>query len=184
MNDRRRKRCAGYTLAEMLIATALVAAAAAVAIPMLRSADPNRANLAATQLAHALRFARSEAQRTQVPHGVRIDAATERAQLFRLDMSTVPPTRQFTIRHPVHHDLYVLDFPASAATRGMQITGATLSFAAVCSEPRDLVFDARGWPLCSQPLNVELTGAAIDVGTAMVTRRVNVAGVTGRVVLQ
>jgi hypothetical protein len=66
----------------------------------------------------------------------------------------------------------------------VQITAAALSFAAVCSEPRDLVFDARGWPLCSQPLNVELTSAAIDVGTGTVTRRVSVDGVTGRVVLQ
>jgi prepilin-type N-terminal cleavage/methylation domain-containing protein len=183
MNSCRRQRCAGYTLTEMLIATALVAVAAAVAMPMMRAADPNRANLAATQLAQALRFARTEAQRTQVPHGVRIDAAAERAQLFRLDMSTVPPTRQFTIRHPAHHDLYVLDFPATAVTRGVQITAAALSFAAVCGEPRDFVFDARGWPRCSQPLNVELTSAAIDLGTATVTRRVSVDGVTGRVVL-
>jgi hypothetical protein len=104
--------------------------------------------------------------------------------LFRLDMSTMPPTRLFTVRHPGHHGLYVLDFPVDPATRGVQITAAALTFAATCSESRDLVFDARGWPLCSQPLNVELTGAAVDLGSGTVTRRVSVAGVTGRVVQQ
>jgi prepilin-type N-terminal cleavage/methylation domain-containing protein len=184
MNGCCRKRCAGYSLTEMLIATALVAVGAAVAMPMLRTTDPSRANVAATQLAQAVRFARSEAQRTRVPHGVRIDAATERAQLFRLDMSTVPPTRLFTVRHPGHHGLYLLDFSTDGATRGVQITAATLSFAGACSESRDLVFDARGWPLCSQPLNVELTSATVDLGSNTVNRRVSVAGVTARVVLQ
>jgi prepilin-type N-terminal cleavage/methylation domain-containing protein len=184
MNECCRKRCTGYTLTEMLIATVLVVVAAAVAMPMLRTTDPHRVNAAATQLVQAVRYARSEAQRTRVPHGVRIDAATERAQLFRLDMSTVPPTRLFTVRHPWHHGLYLLDFSTDVTTRGVQITAATLTFAAACSELRDLVFDARGWPLCSQPLNVELTNGIVDVGSVTVNRRVSVAGVTGRVVLQ
>lgn len=178
------RRCAGYTLTEMLIATALLGAAAAVAVPMLGAPNPSRANLAGTQLVQALRFARSESQRTQIPHGVRIDAAVERAQLFRLDTSTMPPTRLFTVRHPGHHGLYLLDFPADPATRGVQITAAALSFAGVCSELRDIVFDARGWPLCSQPVSVELTSAAVDLGNGAVVRRVSVAGVTGRVVLE
>jgi len=184
MDGHCRARFAGYTLTEMLIAVALLAAAAAVAVPMLRAPAPSRVQLAGTQLVQAIRFARSEARRTLVPHGVRIDTATERAQLFRLDMSTLPPTRLFTVRHPGHHDLYVLDFPAATATRGVQINAAALSFAAACSESRDLVFDARGWPLCSSPVSVELASADVDLGNGTTTRRVSVAGVTGRVVLQ
>jgi prepilin-type N-terminal cleavage/methylation domain-containing protein len=178
------ERCAGYTLTEMLIATALLAAAAAVAMPMLSAPSPSRARLAGTELVQALRFARSEAQRTQVPHGVRIDAATERVQLFKLDTSTLPPTRLFTVRHPLHHGLYVLDFPVDRATRGVHVAAAALTFAAACGEARDVVFDARGWPLCSNPVTVELTSAVIDLSIGNVTRRVSVAGTTGRVVLQ
>lgn len=184
MNGGCRNRCVGYTLTELLIVAALLAAAAAVAVPMLRAPTASRVQLAGTQLVQAIRFARSEAQRTLVPHGVRMDAATERAQVFRLDMSTMPPTRLFTVRHPAHHGLYILDFPAEAATRAVQITAAALTFAGACSEARDLVFDARGWPRCSNPLSVELTNANVDVGNGTATRRVNVAGVTGRVVLQ
>lgn len=184
MLRRRRHRCAGYTLTEMLIATALLAAAAAVAVPMLGAPNPGRASVAGTELVQALRFARSEAQRTQIPHGVRIDAATERAQLFRLDTATTPPTRLFTVRHPVHHGLYLLDFPADPATRGVQISAAALVFGGTCSDARDVAFDARGWPRCAQSPNIELTTATIDLGTGAVTRRVVLSGVTGRVVLQ
>ena len=184
MNGGCRKRCAGYSLTEMLIAAALLAATAAVAVPLLRAPAPSRVQLAGTQLAQAIRFARSEAQRTLVPHGVRIDAATERAQVFRLDMSTMPPTRLFTVRHPGHHNLYVLDFSTEAATQAVQITAAALTFAAACSESRDLVFDSLGWPRCSNPVTVELTSANVDLGNGATTRRVSVAGATGRVVLQ
>ena len=177
-------RRAGFTLTEMLIATALLAAAAAVAVPMLAAPNPSRVRLAGTELVQALRFARSEAQRTRVPHGVRIDAATERVQLFRLDTSTVPATRLFTVRHPLHHGLYVLDFPADPATRGVTIAAAALTFAGGCGEARDVVFDARGWPLCSNPLAVEVTNGTIDLALGTATRRVTVAGATGRAVLQ
>jgi prepilin-type N-terminal cleavage/methylation domain-containing protein len=178
------ERCAGYTLVEMLIATALLASAAAVAVPMLVAPNPSRVRLAGTELVQAARFARSEAQRTRVPHGVRIDAAAERIQLFRLDTSTVPPTRLFTVRHPLHHGLYVLDLPVDAATRGVTIAAAGLTFSGTCGEARDVVFDQRGWPLCSNPLSVELTGATVDLSLGTASRRVTVAGVTGRVMLQ
>jgi prepilin-type N-terminal cleavage/methylation domain-containing protein len=184
MYGRSLARFAGFTLTEMLIVAALLAAAAAVAVPMLSAPNSSRVRLAGTELVQALRFARSEAQRTRIPHGVRIDAATERVQLFRLDTSTVPATRLFTVRHPLHHGLYVLDFPTDRATRGVVIAAAALSFASACSEARDVIFDARGWPLCSNPSTVELTGAAVDLSLGPVTRRVSVAGATGRVVLQ
>ncbi|HET8699158.1 MAG TPA: GspH/FimT family pseudopilin [Gammaproteobacteria bacterium] len=184
MHGRSLARFAGFTLTEMLIAAALVAAAAAVAVPMLSAPSPSRVQLAGTELVQALRFARSEAQRTRVPHGVRIDAATERAQVFRLDMSTAPATRLFTVRHPLHHGLYVLDFPTDPATKGVTIATSTLTFAGACTETRDVIFDARGWPLCSNPSTVELTSGTVDLALGGVTRRVTVAGATGRVVLQ
>jgi type II secretory pathway pseudopilin PulG len=184
MRGRRHGKSAGYTLAEMLIAVTLLAAASAVVVPMLGAPSASRVDLAATELAQALRFARSEAQRTRLPHGVRIDQGTERAQVFRLDTSTTPATPLFTVRHPIHHGWYVLDFAGDRPTRGVQITTAVLSFSAACGESRDVVFDARGWPFCSQPPTVELVGATIQLGNGSVTRRVVVEAVTGRVVLQ
>jgi len=175
---------AGFTLTEMLIVVAALAALASVAVPLLLGPDPERVELAAVELVQALRFARSEAERTGVPHGVRIDAATEQVQLFRLDLSTMPPTHDFAIYHPVHRGLFVLDYSTDPQTSGVQITAATLTFTAACSELKDLVFDERGTPLCSNPVSVGLTAATINVGNGQTTRLVNVAGVTGRVVLQ
>ncbi|HLF10428.1 MAG TPA: prepilin-type N-terminal cleavage/methylation domain-containing protein, partial [Gammaproteobacteria bacterium] len=55
---------AGFTLTEMLIVVAALAALASVAVPLLLGPDPERVELAAVELVQALRFARSEAERT------------------------------------------------------------------------------------------------------------------------
>lgn len=175
---------AGFTLTEMLIVVAVLAALAAVAVPMLSTPDPQRVELAAAELVQALRFARSEAERTRIPHGVRIDAASDIAQVFSLDRSAVPPARDFAIYHPVHRGLFVLDYRADPNTARVGVDSANLSFASSCSEPRDVVFDQRGTPLCADPFSVGLISAAIQLGDGQTTRQVNVAGVTGRVVLQ
>lgn len=177
-------RLAGFTLTEMLIVVAVLAALASAAVPLLSATDSQRVELAATQLVQALRFARSEAQHTSVPHGVRIDAAAETVQVFRLNTGVVPPVRDFMIHHPVHRGLFVLNYRTDHVTAGVEIAAVTSSFGAACSEFRDLVFDQRGTPLCSNPVTVGLTSATVDLSDGRTTRRVTVAGVTGRVVLQ
>ena len=55
-------RRAGFTLTEMLVVVAILAAVAAVALPLLTAPDRERVELAAEQLVQALRYARSEAR--------------------------------------------------------------------------------------------------------------------------
>ena len=127
MNGRCRHRCAGYTLTEMLIAAALLAAAAAVAVPMLRAPTPSRVQLAGTQLVQAHPVSR--AVKLNAPKFLTACGSTpppSARSCFGSTLSTMPPTRLFTVRHPGHHGLYLLDFPAEAATRGVQITAAAL----------------------------------------------------------
>lgn len=174
---------AGFTLVEFLIVAAILATFAALAVPALTAADPERADLAAAQLVQALRFARSEANRTGKHHGVRVDSAAERVQVFRLD-STSPVTRNFAVYHPVTRKQFLVDYAANRRTANVGVAAVTLNFASTCSEARDVVFDARGTPRCSDPVNVELTSATIDLAGPRVTRRVVVSGVTGRVALQ
>jgi prepilin-type N-terminal cleavage/methylation domain-containing protein len=175
---------AGFTLTEMLIVAGVLAALAAAAVPIISAPDRDRVALAAEQVLQALSFARAEAERTGLPHGARIDTAAETVRLFRLDTTTTPPTREFVIRHPVHRGLFWLDFPSARLTRGVRVDAAALSFSGSCSDIRDVVFDARGWPRCADPTTVELTTAKSDIGKGRTTRRVSVAGVTGRVTVQ
>lgn len=175
---------AGFTLTEMLVAVAVLAALAAVALPMLSTLEPRRVELAAAELVQALRFARSESERTRIPHGVRVDPATESARLFRLDTGSVPPVPDFTVHHPVHLGLYVLDFDGDPSTAGVAIDSVTVNFAAACGEPRDIAFDERGTPLCADPFGIEVTDGQIALREGAVVRQIDIAGVTGRVVLQ
>ncbi|HUO82320.1 MAG TPA: GspH/FimT family pseudopilin [Gammaproteobacteria bacterium] len=175
---------AGFTLTEMLVVVALLAAFAVIAVPLLSAPDPARVELAAAELVQALRYARSEAERTGTPHGLRVDAAGGTAQMFRLDTAAVPPARDFAVYHPVDRQLFALDFAADSATRDVQIAAAAFSFAAACAEARDIVFDASGTPLCADPAGVAVTSATIDLTDGRSQRRVAVAAVTGRVTVQ
>lgn len=175
---------AGFTLTEMLVVVGLLAALAAVALPMLTAPDPARLDLAAAEVVQALRFARSEAERTGTPHGLRVDAAADTLQVFRLNAAAIPPTRDFAVYHPVDHQLFLLDFVSRADTRGIEIETASFIFSAPCADARDLVFDAAGTPLCADSAAAALTAATIDLGNGHSRRRVTIAAVTGRVTVQ
>lgn len=61
----KRQNTWGYTLAEILVVVAITACLAAVAIPSLRALEPTRLDVAAEEVANALRYAINEASRTQ-----------------------------------------------------------------------------------------------------------------------
>ena len=175
---------AGFTLTEMLVVVALLAAFAAVAVPILSAPDPARVELAAAELVQALRFARSEAERTGTPHGLRVDAAVDTAQMFRVDTAAIPPARDFAVYHPVDRQLFVLDLAADPATANVEIAAAAFSFAGACAELRDIVFEASGTPSCADPVSSAVTSATVDLSDGRSQRRVAVAAVTGRVTVQ
>jgi prepilin-type N-terminal cleavage/methylation domain-containing protein len=175
---------AGFTLAEMLVVVALLAAFAAVAVPILSAPDPARVELAAAELVQALRFARSESERTGMPHGLRVDAASDTVQMFRVDTAALPPARNFAVYHPVDRQLFVLDFAADPATANVEIAAVAFSFAAACAEARDIVFDPSGTPSCADPVSSAVTSATVDLSDGRSQRRVAVAAVTGRVTVQ
>ncbi|CAN5167310.1 hypothetical protein BH24PSE2_BH24PSE2_14530 [soil metagenome] len=174
----------GFTLTEMLVVVAVLAALTAVALPNLAAPDSERVELAAAELVQALRFARSEAERTRIPHGLRIDAATETVRLFRVDRGASPPTRDFSVRHPVHKGLFVLDYRSEPRMPGVGIDSAALSFASPCSNPIDLAFDEHGIPYCVDAAGAALTEAVVELGNGRTVRQVVVAGITGRVTLR
>ena len=58
------RRCAGFTLAELLAVVAILAVIAGIVIPNLAFNDDNQLTVAAGETGNALRLARSEAVRS------------------------------------------------------------------------------------------------------------------------
>ncbi|WP_036168234.1 Tfp pilus assembly protein FimT/FimU [Massilia sp. 9096] len=77
----------GFTLAEMLVTCAVLAVAAAVALPTSQPAVEVRAGAAASEVARALRFAREDAMRTGVTRMVKCDMANNTLTVYVPDTS-------------------------------------------------------------------------------------------------
>lgn len=114
----------GFTLAEMLIVIAILAAVAAVSVPMLSANDPQKLNVAAEEAANLLRFAVSEAHRTG--GYVMVDGKTAPGHL-RVYLSDaaghVPPAAGISvINDPLTKRAVDLDLGASAFSTGVTLT--------------------------------------------------------------
>lgn len=112
-------RDAGFTLYELLIVVALIAIIGATALPSLTNSNTIKLETAAREVADSLRFARSEAMRTGIAHGVRLDQSPPRLRVFKL---TTPPTEEYTVYHPLDSQLYDLGFDTNSHTAGVQIS--------------------------------------------------------------
>ena len=98
--DFREYRQRGFTLLELTLVSAILGVIAVAALPNLASSDPSRLDLAALQVADAMRYARSEAIRTGVPHGFRQEISQKRIRVMRPDMADTPATLVYDVYHP------------------------------------------------------------------------------------
>jgi type II secretion system protein H len=175
------KRWAGFTLAELLIVMVIVGIVALAAMPALSSSDDNKLELAASEVAAALRFARSEALRTGVYYGVRVTSDGRHVRVFRLDTGAVPPAEQFDVRHPMDKTLYDIDLTEGFFTSGVQASAGFLFYAGGSAE-QAVSFDPRGDPVASSDLDALVSGA-VTLSQSGDTRTVTVSPV-GRVTVQ
>jgi hypothetical protein len=117
---------------------------AATTVPCSSAQATHPGQTGAERVAAALRFARDEALRTAQPHGVALSTGTDADTLkvFLLDTGTLPPTPQFSVRHPCH--------ASSMETRHRQsLSGGPVDaqgFVSALGSSSQLIFTADGAP--------------------------------------
>ena len=118
MASLRARRQAGVTLAEMLVAVAVIAAGAAIAVPAMDPVTLPYADAAAGEVARALRFAQREAVRTGAWYTVKFDTGAQTLRVYRLTTSgIVGEDTSYPVLHPIDRRKYDIAFGAPSMAR-------------------------------------------------------------------
>ena len=171
----------GFTLLELAVVIIILGLVAVAAVPSFSSADDRKLELAATEVADAVRYARSEALRTGKLYGFRVQTGANRIQVFRADTGTTPPTPVYDVYHPVSKRLYDLDLGERPMLSGVTISSSAPVWRGTCNAPTFVLFAATGTAQCSDPTTVLLEQGTISLTLQGTLRDVVVDGVSGRV---
>ncbi len=161
---------------------------AAVMIPDSSPSNEHKLDLAAEQVAQALRFAHAEALRTGEHHGVTISQVTQKITVKKWDLSTNPVSTELIPYHPVSKKVFEFEAGELTLTRDVAITNSSDIFLYDgIGRRRSLIFDPQGvpvWILNSGPTTHRLLEGVIELGNGSGERKVAVAPLTGRVTVQ
>jgi len=177
-----KKASQGISLLEMSLAVLVLSIIAAVAIPNLAANDPVKLDIAAKEIAAAIRFAQSEARRTKSLYGIDTDATNERVRVYRLP-GLLPV---YDVYHPVDKKLYDINLKTHPFAAGVDLVSANFSFSGGLSSSTYLGFNSEGYPKYSAPSGNDamLTGGTIILGYGGEQRIINISPMTGRVTVQ
>jgi prepilin-type N-terminal cleavage/methylation domain-containing protein len=177
----------GFSLAELMFVVFVLAICVAITVPPVNGRSALRLERAADEVVAALAYARGEAERTHVPHGVRVQSG-RRITVFRLDTSKTPPTEIYDVRDPVDKSIYDVDLAGGAFTQNTTATGWFL-FQRQASGATAASFDANGepmrgddrLPLATGGVLLANEGSTLAVSLAALTGRITVGQVSGPV---
>ena len=173
----------GYSLLELLAVVIILGVAAAVAIPDISTTNPDKLDLAAEEVAQAMRYARSEALHTGEPHGFRLQTTEKRIRVFRPNTLPSPWTLNYGIYHPVSKKLYDIDLDTHAFARVDSLSHNRV-YRGTCNRPGSVYFDSSGIPRCVDPETVLLEQFDVTLTLGNHTRVVSLSAITGRVTVQ
>ena len=145
--------------------------------------EQQRLELAATEFAEAIRFARTESIRTGEPHGFRFLTNQYRIRVFSADTSGTPWTWVWDVYHPINKTLYDYTFPSDLVGSSEPVLQSTV-YQQTCDRKGVVYFDANGTPRCLEPESVLLESYRLDIQSASGHVAVTLDGITGRVTVQ
>ena len=177
----------GFTLVELSVVVAILGIIAIAAIPSLSAPDSYKLDLAAEEVADAIRFARSEAVRTGKTHGVQITPTN----LYQLRVHKVNTSGSSAVSlgyatHPVTKKSYTSDLVAGPLTSGVQFTNSSSPFSySPVFNNNFVLFDDNGSPFFKFSNTYHrLTGAAITLALGDHQRIIQIAPSHGRITIQ
>ena len=156
---------------------------AVAVVPSLMPADSGKLDVAAQEIAAAMRFARSEAMRLRQPHGFTQWTSDRSIRVFRPDTGSVPWTEIFDIYHPVSKKIYDIRLDGRFFAAADSIT-AVRQYRGTCNTNAKVYFDANGIPRCLDPQTVLLDRYEVTLKIGDHQRVVSLAPITGQVTIQ
>ncbi len=169
----------GYTIAELLAVTSLIALAALIISPSSASHEDAAAERAAGSVAQAIAFARDESIRSGSMHGIQITGTgTISVQLMSRD---TPPVAAGIVVDPATRQPYQRSLRAASGARNITTTAR---FVTDDGQIRSqILFDANGIPKHIDAAgHALLTGGEVIVTNGRSSFRVSLAPMTGRAV--
>lgn len=174
----------GYTLIELVIVAAILSIVAAVAIPQLSTSEDDKLTLAITEIANAIRFARSEAMRVGETRAVGVYRNSEQVEVGTPSISGGDVIGMASIvTHPVAkmpYDFQVDELPFATDVT-ISNSSDPFSFYAFGSNSDVLLFDQRGTPFWLDNGNTYLlSSGTVEVSYAGQSAQLSVSPI-GRV---
>lgn len=183
----RRRLQNGITLFEMLIVIAIIALCASIAIPNANTVTPFRADAVAREIARTIRFAQSEAIRTNAWHQVKFDTTAQTVRVYRLVISKNSATEDFAnpTENPIDKQPYALNFKSGPVSGA--IASSAFNYGPQNTTSHTLSFDSTGTPGDIQGDKPKDTYALVS-GRVTITngsqiRKIDIDPLTGRVAI-
>ena len=173
----------GHTLIEMVIVVAIIGLMAVLTVPSAAPAKQRKLDLAGSAVADAFRFAREEARRTGIMHGVAMDIPDESLRVFRLDEGPDPNLKVFDVYHPVTKHLYAIQISGPPYS-GVTLSGGGGQMVGTCNDPGNYAFDSDGVVRCVEPTATRIKNVEVELTVGQLTQSVVIDSYTGRLSVQ
>jgi Tfp pilus assembly protein FimT len=160
----------GHTLAELLAICAVLAVGAAVALPSGQPVADFRADAAINEAVQALRFARSEAQRTGAYRALGCDLARNRLTVYIPDANGASTG---AATHPLTKMDYIIDIAQAPAGGNARLSRCSFVFTDNTTNAF-VAFDANGTPVAGAKQAPALRSGTIVLAAGGATRTVAV----------